>query len=139
MTLSWYGKEVGMLDPHITEPGKLVRITTMARAMLEEARSTPCDAAGCERLRRIHDRVIAELNDVISAELHEELRALAVQFDDPSPTPSEVRVAQAELVGWLEGLMAGIVVTTNVDGPGQPMQGAVSPISDESELPGLYL
>lgn len=128
-----------MLDPHITEPGKLVRITTMARAMLEEARSTPCDAAGCERLRRIHDRVIAELNDVISAELHEELRALAVQFDDPSPTPSEVRVAQAELVGWLEGLMAGIVVTTNVDGPGQPMQGAVSPISDESELPGLYL
>jgi len=128
-----------MLDPHITEPGKLVRITTMARAMLEEARSTPCDAAGCERLRRIHDRVIAELNDVISAELHEELRALAVRFDDPSPTPSEVRVAQAELVGWLEGLMAGIVVTTNVDGPGQPMQGAVSPISDESELPGLYL
>jgi hypothetical protein len=48
-------------------------------------------------------------------------------------------VAQAELVGWLEGLMAGIVVTTNVDGPGQPMQGAVSPISDESEMPGLYL
>lgn len=128
-----------MLDPHITEPGKLVRITTMARAMLEEARSTPCDAAGCERLRRIHDRVIAELNDVISAELHEELRALAVQFDEPSPTPSEVRVAQAELVGWLEGLMAGIVVTTNVDGPGQPMQGAVSPISDETDVPGLYL
>jgi hypothetical protein len=128
-----------MLDPHITEPGKLVRITTMARAMLEEARSTPCDAAGCERLRRIHDRVIAELNDVISAELHEELRALAVQFDEPSPTPSEVRVAQAELVGWLEGLMAGIVVTTNVDGPGQPMQGAMSPISDETDVPGLYL
>ncbi|MEE9178586.1 MAG: proteasome activator, partial [Acidimicrobiia bacterium] len=85
-----------MLDAYITEPGKLVRITTMARALLEEARSTPCDAAGCERLRRIHDRVIAELTGVISSDLHEELRTLAVRFDQDSPTPSEVRVAQAE-------------------------------------------
>lgn len=128
-----------MLHPHITEPGKLVRITTMARAMLEEARSTPCDAAGCERLRRIHDRVIVELTDVISVELHEELQTLAVRFDDTSPTPSEVRVAQAELVGWLEGLMAGIVVTTNVDGDGQVTEVGPPSSYDEAEAPGLYL
>ncbi len=104
-----------MLDSYITEPGKLVRMTTMARAMLEEARSTPCDAAGCERLRRIHDRVITELRGVISDEPHDELQTLAVRFDQDSPTPSEVRVAQAELVGWLEGLMAGMVVTANTE------------------------
>jgi len=98
-----------MLDSYITEPGKLVRMTTMARAMLEEV------AAGCERLRRIHDRVITELRGVISDELHDELQTLAVRFDQDSPTPSEVRVAQAELVGWLEGLMAGMVVTANTE------------------------
>jgi hypothetical protein len=77
--------------------------------MLEEV------AAGCERLRRIHDRVITELRGVISDELHDELQTLAVRFDQDSPTPSEVRVAQAELVGWLEGLMAGMVVTANTE------------------------
>jgi len=128
-----------MLDAYITEPGKLVRITTMARALLEEARSTPCDAAGCERLRRIHDRVIAELTDVISSDLHEELLTLAVRFDQDSPTPSEVRVAQAELVGWLEGLMAGMVVTAGAEATSTqaPTDTAVS--FDETEAPGLYL
>ncbi len=128
-----------MLDAYITEPGKLVRITTMARALLEEARSTPCDAAGCERLRRIHDRVIAELTGVISSDLHEELLTLAVRFDQDSPTPSEVRVAQAELVGWLEGLMAGMVVTAGAEATSTqaPTDTAVS--FDETEAPGLYL
>ncbi len=128
-----------MLDTYITEPGKLVRITTMARALLEEARSTPCDTAGCERLRRIHDRVIAELTDVISIELHEELLALAVQFDQASPTPSEVRIAQAELVGWLEGLMAGMVVMANTEAT-TPQTPTDTPARlDETEAPGLYL
>lgn len=128
-----------MLDAYITQPGKLVRITTMARAMLEEARSAPCDAAGCERLRRIHDRVIAELSGVLSDDLHEELRTLAVVFDKASPTPSEVRVAQAELVGWLEGLMAGMVVTTNIDTTTPQTTTEVPASLDEAEVPGLYL
>ncbi|MFV1960588.1 MAG: proteasome activator [Acidimicrobiia bacterium] len=128
-----------MLDTYITEPGKLVRITTMARALLEEARSTPCDAAGCERLRRIHDRVIAELTDVISIELHEELLALAVQFDQASPTPSEVRIAQAELVGWLEGLMAGMVVMANTEATTPQTPTDIPARLDETEAPGLYL
>jgi hypothetical protein len=128
-----------MLDAYITEPGKLVRITTMARALLEEARSTPCDAAGCERLRRIHDRVIAELTDVISSDLHEELLTLAVRFDQDSPTPSEVRVAQAELVGWLEGLMAGMVVTAGAEATSSQAPTDTAGSFDETEAPGLYL
>jgi len=83
-------------------------------------------------------RVIAELTDVISAELHEEMQTLAVQFDD-TPTPSEVRVAQAELAGWLDGLTAGIVVTTNVDGFARLREGDTSPRYDEAEAPGMYL
>jgi hypothetical protein len=128
-----------MLDAYITEPGKLVRITTMARALLEEARSTPCDAAGCERLRRIHDRVIAELTGVISSDLHEELLTLAVRFDQDSPTPSEVRVAQAELVGWLEGLMAGMVVTAGAEATSSQAPTDTAGSFDETEAPGLYL
>jgi hypothetical protein len=128
-----------MLDAYITEPGKLVRITTMARALLEEARSTPCDAAGCERLRRIHDRVIAELTGVISSDLHEELLTLAVRFDQDSPTPSEVRVAQAELVGWLEGLMAGMVVTAGAEATSSQAPTDTAGSFEEIEAPGLYL
>ena len=110
-------------------------MTTMARAMLEEARSAPCDSAGCERLKRIHSRVIEELADVVSADLYEELLTLSVHFDEVSPTPSEVRVAQAELVGWLEGLMAGAVVgqvlaTETEDTLQEP---------SEPEIHGLYL
>ncbi len=128
-----------MLDAYITEPGKLVRITTMARALLEEARSTPCDAAGCERLRRIHDRVIAELTGVISSDLHDELLTLAVRFDQDSPTPSEVRVAQAELVGWLEGLMAGMVVTASAEATSSQAPTDTAGSFDETAAPGLYL
>jgi len=128
-----------MLDAYITEPGKLVRITTMTRALLEEARSAPCDAAGCERLRRIHDRVIAELTGVISSDLHEELLTLAVEFDQATPTPSEVRVAQAELVGWLEGLMAGMMVTASTEAAALQATTDTATILDETEAPGLYL
>ncbi len=123
----------------MTEPGKLVRMTTMARAMLEEARSITCDTAGCEPLRRIHDRVITELRGAISDELHEELQTLAVRFDPDSPTPSEVRVAQAELVGWLEGLMAGMVVTANTEATTDQAPTDTPASLDEAEAPGLYL
>lgn len=127
--------ESPLFSTHVTEPQKLVRMTTMARAMLEEARSAPCDSAGCERLKRIHTRVIEELADVVSADLYEELLTLSVHFDDMAPTPSEVRVAQAELVGWLEGLMAGAVV-------GQALATETEDTLEEQlqpEVHGLYL
>jgi hypothetical protein len=128
-----------MLDTYITQPGKLVRITSVARAMLDEARSTPCDAAGCERFKRIHERVIAQLSDVISEELHKELLTLSVHFDDSSPTPSEVRVAQAELVGWLEGLMAGIVATTAIERSAEEQSAEADERLAGAVTPGLYL
>ena len=75
----------------VARPGKLVRITAVARAMLEEARTTPCDAAACERFCNICERTIAELDRVVSADLHAELVALAVPFDDAAASaPSYV-------------------------------------------------
>ncbi len=124
-----------MFETQIAEPQKLVRITTMARAMLEEARSAPCDAAGCERLKRIHDRVIAELSDVVSSDLYEELLTLSVNFDEVTPTSSEVRVAQAELVGWLEGLMTGLIASYQTSqNPGEDTGDQLT-----ADAPGLYL
>ncbi len=128
-----------MLETSVAEPQKLVRITTMARAMLEEARFAPCDVAGCERLKRIHERVITQLSDVISADLYEELLTLSVGFNEDAPSPSELRVAQAELVGWLEGVIAGVVATANI-GQLQPQREENSRQDlDDSPAPGLYL
>ena len=124
-----------MFETEIAEPQKLVRITTMARAMLEEARSAPCDAAGCERLKRIHDRVISQLSDVVSVDLYAELLTLSVNFDDVTPSSSEVRVARGELVGWLEGLMAGLVATQQV----REVQSESQSAQLVTEQPGLYL
>ena len=124
-----------MFETEIAEPQKLARITTMARAMLAEARSAPCDAAGCERLKRIHGRVISQLSDVVSPDLYAELLTLSVNFDEVNPSASEVRVAQAELVGWLEGLMAGLVATQQVREAQADGQGAQL----VTEQPGLYL
>ena len=92
-------------DGPIHDPDKLMRIASLSRAMLEEARSAPCDAAGCERLRRIYEKTLSELGTVLPAALRNELVFMSVTFEDASPSPSEIRVAQAELVGWLEGLL----------------------------------
>ena len=94
----------------IPRPAKLIRITAVANAMLEEARSAPCDAAGWQKFKRVYELTIDELDGGKSAELHAELSKLVVRLEDPAPSPSALRVAQAELVGWLDGLLNGIVV-----------------------------
>jgi uncharacterized protein YjeT (DUF2065 family) len=91
----------------VTEPAKLLRIATMVRELLEETRQTSLDEAGRARLRQIYDRSVSELRDAISEELQEELAALAPPMEG-IPSESELRVAQAQLVGWLEGLFHGI-------------------------------
>ncbi|MFB9776852.1 proteasome activator [Brevibacterium otitidis] len=93
----------------ISEPGKIVRVGTMAQQLLEEVRKTDLDEAGRERLAEIHRRTIEELSAGMSAELIEELKRLDLPFSE-SETPSigELRIAQAQLVGWLEGLFHGI-------------------------------
>jgi hypothetical protein len=125
----------------IAQPGKLMRITTVAKAMLEEARTTPCDDAGCEKFKKIYERTIAELDGVISPELHDELRKLAVRFDDAAPSHSALRIAQAELVGWLDGLMNGIVVAVQAQfAEAQAQAEAIEEtVVDDRVMPGQYL
>ena len=93
----------------ISEPGKIVRVGTMAQQLLEEVRKTDLDEAGRERLAEIHRRTIEELSAGMSDELIDELKRLDLPFGE-SETPSigELRIAQAQLVGWLEGLFHGI-------------------------------
>lgn len=91
----------------ITQPAKLLRIATMVRELLDETRQTPLDEPGRVRLREIYERSLGELEEVLSPDLREELTALAPPMQGV-PSESEIRVAQAQLVGWLEGLFHGI-------------------------------
>lgn len=95
----------------ITEPGKLMRIAVMLRELQEEVRRASPDDAGRGRLKAVHDRALRELCDVLSEDLQEELRDLVMPFDEGTPSESELRIGQAQLVGWLEGLFQGIQVT----------------------------
>lgn len=96
----------------VTRPSKLIRIASMVRAMLEEVRRAPLDEAGRRHLAEIHERSVVELNEILSPELQEELRMVVLPFStDEAPSESELRIAQAQLVGWLEGLFHGIQAT----------------------------
>jgi hypothetical protein len=95
----------------VSQPSKLIRIATMVKSMLEEVRQASLDEAGRQRLRQIHERSLSELSDVLSADLQEELGEVMLPFSDGTPTESELRIAQAQLVGWLEGLFHGIQAT----------------------------
>ncbi|MFJ6003534.1 bacterial proteasome activator family protein [Arthrobacter sp. NPDC092385] len=93
----------------VDEPAKVMRIGTMLKQLLEEVRSAPLDVAGRTRLASIHERSVKELEDGLAPELVEELHRINLPFDqDSTPTDAELRVAQAQLVGWLEGLFHGI-------------------------------
>ena len=91
----------------ITQPSKLLRIASMVRELLEETRQASLDEPGRARLRQIYERAVGELTEVLSPDLREELETLAPPMSGV-PTDAEIRVAQAQLVGWLEGLFHGI-------------------------------
>jgi Protein of unknown function (DUF2587) len=98
-------------DPtgQVAQPAKVMRIGTMIKQLLEEVRAAPLDEASRARLREIHRTSIKELEDGLSPDLREELDRLTLPFEDSStPSDSELRIAQAQLVGWLEGLFHGI-------------------------------
>jgi hypothetical protein len=103
------GPQDGVDGPQeaITEPAKLLRIASMVRELLDETRQTSIDEAGRKRLADIYGRAVAELTGVLSGDLREELGELAPPLEGV-PSESEIRVAQAQLVGWLEGLFHGI-------------------------------
>lgn len=90
------------------EPQKLLRIGSMVRQMLEEVRRAPLDEEGRRHLREVHDRSMRELRGILSEELRDELDEVTIPFGADTPTESELRIAQAQLVGWLEGLFHGI-------------------------------
>ena len=92
----------------VEEPAKVMRIGSMIKQLLDEVRSAPLDAAGRKRLAEIHHQSIEELKDGLAPELVDELDRIALPFTDESPSDPELRIAQAQLVGWLEGLFHGI-------------------------------
>jgi hypothetical protein len=133
--------------PSILQPTKLIRIASMTRAMLDEVRQAPLDEAGRERLTRVHERSLDELRGVLSKDLLEEFNEIFEPLHrDTVPTESELRIAQAQLIGWLEGLFHGIQASLFSQqmaaqaqlaemqrrgiSPGQP---------EEKETTGLYL
>jgi hypothetical protein len=93
----------------IEEPAKVMRIGSMIKQLLEEVRSAPLDEAGRVRLAEIHSRSIKELEQGLAPELVEELQRITLPFaEGTTPSDAELRIAQAQLVGWLEGLFHGI-------------------------------
>jgi hypothetical protein len=96
----------------VEQPAKVMRIGSMIRQLLEEVKAAPLDEASRARLKEIHASSVKELEDGLAPELVEELERLSLPFtDDVTPTDAELRIAQAQLVGWLEGLFHGIQTT----------------------------
>lgn len=93
----------------VEQPAKVMRIGTMIKQLLDEVKAAPLDEASRRRLQQIHRASVAELEDGLAPELVEELERLSLPFvDEGVPTEAELRIAQAQLVGWLEGLFHGI-------------------------------
>jgi hypothetical protein len=99
----------GDVSDMVEQPAKVMRIGTMIKQLLEEVRAAPLDEASRNRLREIHASSIRELEQGLAPELREELARLSLPFGEGStPTDAELRIAHAQLVGWLEGLFHGI-------------------------------
>jgi Protein of unknown function (DUF2587) len=101
--------EENALSEMVEQPAKVMRIGTMIKQLLEEVRAAPLDDASRARLREIHQNSIRELAGGLAPELRDELERLTLPFsEDAVPSDAELRIAQAQLVGWLEGLFHGI-------------------------------
>jgi hypothetical protein len=134
----------------VAEPAKVMRIGAMVKELLEEVRRAPLDEAGRARLREIHETSIRELAEGLSPDLQDELARFSLPFDDKAPTEAELRIAQAQLVGWLEGLFHGIQAALfaqqmaaraqleELNRRGLP-PGARPDQGSETERPGTYL
>ncbi len=99
----------GAGDQPITEPGKVMRIGRMISRLLDEVKDAPLDEASRTRLREIYDQSIEELAGGLSEDLSQELHRIVLPFaQEAAPSDAELRIAQAQLVGWLEGLFQGL-------------------------------
>ncbi len=105
------GNEGSTDGEQVARPTKLIRIASMVRALLDEARLAPLDEAGRRLLKEIHERSVHELEGILSDDLRKELSDVTLPFTSDTPSDAELRIAQAQLVGWLEGLFHGIQAT----------------------------
>ncbi len=134
----------------VEQPAKVMRIGSMIKQLLEEVRQAPLDEASRSRLREIYETSVRELAGGLSGDLREELARLSSPFSEDTPSDSELRVAQAQLVGWLEGLFHGIQAAIfsqqmaaqaqlqQMRRPGLP-PGAPEPGDAAAARPGTYL
>jgi hypothetical protein len=95
----------------VESPAKVMRIGSMVKQLLDEVRTASLDEPGRTRLREIYEQSVRELETALSEDLSQELDRMSIPFGEGVPTESELRVAQAQLVGWLEGLFHGIQAT----------------------------
>jgi hypothetical protein len=137
----------------VTSPAKVMRIGSMVKQLLEEVRGSSLDEASRERLAEIYERSVAELSEALSPDLQDELHSLALPFDEGEvPSESELRIAKAQLVGWLEGLFHGIQATLMAQQfaarqqleemrqlPGSSQQAPYQRRDAEGDRPGTYL
>ena len=137
----------------ITDAAKLIRLGTMTQSLMSEAREAPLDDAGRTLLARIHGETMEALEDTISKDLLDELREfqLCMDCDDEPPSESELRIAQAQLVGWLQGLHQGFQAMAmaqqaaamqqlqQLQAGGAPPRAAQPDAIDASSRPGTYL
>ena len=98
-------------DEAVEQPAKVMRIGSMVKQLLDEVRAAPIDEQSRIRLREIYELSVHELADSLSPDLAKELDRMTLPFDDRVPSEAELRIAQAQLVGWLEGLFHGIQAT----------------------------
>lgn len=139
------GSSGELVDPSevIAQPTKVMRIATMVKSLLEEVRTASLDEAGRTRLREIYDTSVRELSAAISPDLAAELARMSPPFSGEVPSESELRIAQAQLVGWLEGLFHGIQASLFAQQAAAQMQQQQHqlPESASGEVPraGTYL
>jgi hypothetical protein len=152
------GEKAGLTDglaeanvvESVEQPAKVMRIGSMVKQLLEEVRNAPLDEASRTRLREIHQQSIRELAGALSPDLAAELDRMALPFDEETvPSEAELRIAQAQLVGWLEGLFHGIQASlmaqqmaaraqlTEMRQPGLPA--GTGPGDAPGSRPGAYL
>jgi hypothetical protein len=104
------GKEQDVTES-VEQPAKVMRIGSMVKQLLEEVRAASLDEASRTRLREIYEQSVRELAGALSPDLAQELDRMTLPFDEAVPSEAELRIAQAQLVGWLEGLFHGIQAT----------------------------
>lgn len=98
-------------EPEVTDPAKLIRLGTMLQTMLTELKNEETDKAGVARLAQIHQETVEELEGILSEDLREELHDFNTCCGSEAPSEGEMRVAQAQLVGWIQGLLRGMQAT----------------------------